>query len=187
MKRKPNDGGAEVIQYDNNFDNPVVNEEPMYDTIPEAVNTAAGPIPRVTANDGLREVPFQDDRNAIRIDQSGNRYNLKIENFGDPRNQQYAYRQGRSRGYAHLHRPALQVQGMMGSQNENDMPVREGENYMRPANSHYIVPCDESRASTRRSDNMKLVDGHYKIPPRGRITKENASCDNMMFTDESQV
>ena len=86
-------------------------------------------------------------------------------------------------GYAHLHRPALQGEGMMGSQNENDMPVRDGENYMRPANSHYIVPCDELRASTRRSDNMKLVDGHYKIPPRGRITKENASCDNMMFTD----
>ena len=186
MKRKPNDRGAEVIRYNNNFENPALNEVPIYDAIPEAANAAAGPILRVTANDGLREVPFEDDRNAIRIDQSGNRYDPKIENFDDPRNQQYAYRQERSRGYAHLHRPALQGQGMIGSQNENDMPVRDGENYMRPANSHYDVPCDESRAATRRIE-VNHVDGHYKIPPRGPITIENASYDNMMFTDESQV
>ena len=100
--------------------------------IPEAANTTGGPIPRVDANDGLQELRFPHDRNAIRIDQSGNRYDQKNENFHSPRNQQYASLQGISHGgYADLSRgPALQGQGMV----------------QGLGNFHHDVPRDASSA-----------------------------------------
>ena len=125
MNGVPNDRGW-AVEFHNNFENPAFNEEPaIYETI-EAADTAADPIPRVDDDDNLQELPFQDDRNAIQIDQSGNRYDYKNENF---RAQQYASLQGTPHCYADLLRP-LQDQGM----------VQDVENV------HYDVPRDESTA-----------------------------------------
>lgn len=185
VNRGPNNGGAEVIELNNNFENPAFNGEPVYEAIPEAANTAPDPILRVGANNDLHELGFPDDRNAIHIDQSGNRYDPKNENISsDPRtgadhpvpramenlqNRSYTSLQRTTDGYAHLHRHAPQGQGMRESENEEDRSVRDGENYTRPANSHYDVPRDESRIATRvSSDTMKLVNGNYKKPRQGR-------------------
>ena len=185
MNRGPNNRGAEVIELNNNFENPAFNGEPVYEAIPEAANTAAGPILRVGANNDLHELGFPDDRNAIHIDQSGNRYDPKNENIlNDPRtgaehsvprtmenpqNRPYTSLQGTTDGYAHLYRHALQGQGMRESEREKDSSVRDGENYARPANSHYDVPRDVSRTATRgSSDRMQVIYGHYKKPRQGR-------------------
>lgn len=129
MNRAPNDRRDSAAEFHNNFENPVFNGEPVYEPvyISEAANTAAGPIPRVGDNDGLQELAFQDDRNAIHIDQRGNRYDYKNENFHP---QQYASLQGTSHCYADLFRPPLQGQGM----------VKAVEN------SHYDVPRGASNA-----------------------------------------
>ena len=182
MNRGPNDRGAEVLELNNNFENPAFHRDPIYETIPEAA--AAGPIIRLGANNGVHELGFPDDRNAIHIDQSGNRFDPKNDNFlsdrrteaeqsvlramYNPRNRPYASLQRATRGYANLHRPVLQGQGMRESQNEKDGSVRDGQNCARPANSHCDLPRDKSRTATWRSDNMKPADGHYKIPRHGR-------------------
>ena len=129
MNRAPNDRG----EFQNNFENPAFNEEPaIYETIPEAADTAAATqpvssIPRGDDNDGLQELSFQVDRNTIHIDQSGNRFDHKNENFHP---QQYASLQGTSHCYADLFRPPLQGQGMV----------------QAVENAHYDVPRSASSA-----------------------------------------
>lgn len=122
----PNDGGW-AVDFHNNFENPAFNEEPAIHEIIEAADTAADPIPRVDDDDNLQELPSQDDRNAIQIDQRGNCYDHKNENFHA---QQYAFPQGTPHCYAALFRPPLQGQGM----------VQDVENV------HYDVPRGESSA-----------------------------------------
>ena len=187
MNRGPNNRGAKEIELNNNFENPAFNGEPVYEAIPEAANAAVGSILRVGANNDLHELGFPDDRNAIHIDHSGNRYDPKNENIlnvydprtgaehsaprtmQNPRNRPYTSLQGTTDSYAHLYRHALQGQEMRESERGEDRSVQNGENYARPANSDYDVPRDESRTATRgSSDKMKVIYGHYKKPRQGR-------------------